>query len=333
MDTGSWQALIGLILSIEVDIKTLQFCISSGKGQTPSMLPDTMNMVNLRPNFAITKASVHEEDEVVFYQTPCRHVKNEGSVVILPDFVTTNGLFIFEHSKIVYGKKSYRLELHQEFYNNDPKSYDHLFTLKIYHSGNFTSPSSRIYHCAEIEWYDLVNSERSSINGSDAMLEDLEYVPIYKEIEVYVEKNTMEVVLGTGKGVVIKEVVEDDEIKEASKTRNSGKQLVDHSPWFYESLNEKRNKRLSEEFQFRKLLFDIDLKFGLDFSHETLEMKNEDPYHGEDEAKENAELFNELDHLLEHVSFLQEIIVIIDGDAPLLVVDAPVVPPVIVLEE
>nr|GEZ73458.1 hypothetical protein [Tanacetum cinerariifolium] len=158
----------------------------------------------------------------------------------------------------------------------------------------------------------------------------------------------MEVVLGTSKGVVIEEVVEDDEVKEASETRNSGKQLLlltendvqtktepstppwsfeslfdfdisDHLPWSSESMNEKRNKRLSEEFQFKNFLFDIVLTFGLDFSHETLEMKNEvkvehemeelvhndfhpliyeddllqkedpvnyqqDPYHGEDEA-------------------------------------------------
>ncbi|GKA44537.1 hypothetical protein Tco_0737261, partial [Tanacetum coccineum] len=38
--------------------------------------------------------------------------------------------------------------------------------------------------------------------------------------------NTMEVVLGTGKGIVIEEVVEDAEVKEASETGNSGKQLL-----------------------------------------------------------------------------------------------------------
>nr|GEX45655.1 hypothetical protein [Tanacetum cinerariifolium] len=167
----------------------------------------------------------------------------------------------------------------------------------------------------------------------------LQYVPIYKQIEMYVEKNTMEVVLGMSKGVVIEEAVEDDEVKEASETGNSGKQLLlvtendvhtktkpstppwsfeslsdsnssDHPPWYFESMNEKRNKRLSEEFQFKKMLFDIDLTFGLDFSYESLEMKNkvkakqemeepmhndfhpvnyqQDPYHGEDEAEENA---------------------------------------------
>nr|GFB16828.1 hypothetical protein [Tanacetum cinerariifolium] len=121
----------------------------------------------------------------------------------------------------------------------------------------------------------------------------LRYVPIYKEIEVYVEKNMMEVVLGTGKGVVIEEVMEDGEVKEVSETGNS------------------------------------------DFSHETLEMKNKvkaeqemeepDPYHGEDEAEENAELFDEHDRLLEHVPFQKQTVIIVDGDAPLLVVNALVV--------
>ncbi|GKD07029.1 hypothetical protein Tco_1186714, partial [Tanacetum coccineum] len=44
----------------------------------------------------------------------------------------------------------------------------------------------------------------------------------------------------------------------------------------------------------------------------------QDPYHGEDEAEENAELFHELDHLLEHVPFVKEIVVIVDGNALLL---------------
>nr|GEY39550.1 hypothetical protein [Tanacetum cinerariifolium] len=94
-------------------METLQLCISSGKGQTPSMLPDTMNMVK-------GHSVVHEDEEAVFYQTLSQHVKNEGSLAIPPDFVTANDLFIFEHAKIVYGKKSYMLELHREFYNDDP---------------------------------------------------------------------------------------------------------------------------------------------------------------------------------------------------------------------
>nr|GEU71228.1 hypothetical protein [Tanacetum cinerariifolium] len=44
----------------------------------------------------------------------------------------------------------------------------------------------------------------------------LEYVPSYKEIKVYVEKHTMEVVFSKGKGVVIGEIVEDDKVNKAS---------------------------------------------------------------------------------------------------------------------
>ncbi|GJZ86684.1 hypothetical protein Tco_0658294 [Tanacetum coccineum] len=142
-----------------------------------------------------------------------------------------------------------------------------------------------------------------------------------------------------GKGVVIEEIMEDDEVKEASKTRNNGKPLFDHPPWSSESMNEKRNKRLSEECKFRKLLFDTDLLVHNDFhplmyEDDLLQQEDpvnyqQDPYHEEDEAEENAELFDELDHLLEHVPFLKETDVVVDGDAPLLAVDAPV----IVLEE
>nr|GEW68615.1 transposase, MuDR, MULE transposase domain protein [Tanacetum cinerariifolium] len=44
----------------------------------------------------------------------------------------------------------------------------------------------------------------------------LKYVPRYKEIDVYVEKHTMEVVSGKGNGVVIEEIMEDNEVNEAS---------------------------------------------------------------------------------------------------------------------
>nr|GFB43475.1 hypothetical protein [Tanacetum cinerariifolium] len=155
-------------------------------------------------------------------------------------------------------------------------SNDLLFTLKIYHNGNFTSPPSRIYHYVEIEWIPGKSLDEGLVplmSNQDA-LSLLQYVPIYKEIEVYVEKNTIGVVLGMGKGVVIEEVVEDDKVKEASETGNNGKQLLsvsendvqtktepsttpwsfeslsdsdisDHPPWSSESMNEKRNKRLS----------------------------------------------------------------------------------------
>nr|GEV00485.1 hypothetical protein [Tanacetum cinerariifolium] len=379
-------------------------------------LPRTKAILDLwlRKKLRKGHSVVYEDEEVVFYQTLSHHVKNEGSLAFPPDFITANDLFIFKHAKIVYGKKSYKLELHREFYNDDPS---HVNDMKLI--GNWRRISRRymfgknktirinIYHYAEIDWYDLDDSETFSINGYDAMLEDLgikdgsilfshfriprksldeglvslisnqdvlsllQYVPIYKEIKVYVEKNTMEVVLGTGKGVVIGEVVEDDEVKEASKTGNSGKQLLsmtendvqtktepstpswsfeslsdsnisDHPPWSSESMNEKRNKRLKmknevkaeQEMEepvhndFHPLMNEVDL-----LQKEDPVKYQQDPYNGEDEAEENAELFDEQDHLLEHVPFLKEIVIIVDCDAPLLAVDALVVPPVIVLDE
>ncbi|GJZ05281.1 hypothetical protein Tco_0538556 [Tanacetum coccineum] len=204
----------------------------------------------------------------------------------------------------------------------------------------------------------------------------------------------MEVVSGKGKGVVIEEIMEDDEVNEASKTGYRGQSLllnendvqtgnmdatskVDHPPWSSgclsdfdfvstptmssESMNEKRNKRRSEEFWFRIQLFENDFAFGLDLSQDPIDMTKvvkaeqemqepmyynfhplmydsdydrsisglvgdletwnddddllqqvdpydwqQDPYHGDDEAEENAELFAELDDLLERLPFMND---------------------------
>ncbi|GKC36686.1 hypothetical protein Tco_1049070, partial [Tanacetum coccineum] len=255
----------------------------------------------------------------------------------------------------------------------------------------------RRYHFAVIEWYDLVDIKRFFIYEFDAMLEGLgikggsflfshfriprksldkglvslishqdvlsllKYVPSYKEIEVYVEKHTMEVVSGKGKGVVIEEIMEDDEVNEASKTGYRGQSLLlnendvqtgnmdsiskvdhppwssgslsdsdisKHPPWSSESMNEKRNKRRSEEFRFRIQLFENDFAFGLELSQDPIDMTKvvkaeqeiisglvgdletwnddddllqqvdpydwqQDLYHRDDEAEENAELFAE----------------------------------------
>ncbi|GKD78958.1 hypothetical protein Tco_1341579 [Tanacetum coccineum] len=77
-----------------------------------------INHENLRHTKVILDTMVKKETQ----KDPrmSRHVKNEGSLVIPPDFMTANDLFIFEHAKIVSGKKSYRLEIRQEFYNDDP---------------------------------------------------------------------------------------------------------------------------------------------------------------------------------------------------------------------
>ncbi|GJR74122.1 hypothetical protein Tco_0086487 [Tanacetum coccineum] len=165
----------------------------------------------------------------------------------------------------------------------------------------------------------------------------------------------MEVVFGMGKGVVIEEIMEDDEVNEASETGNrvqsllldendvqignmDSKSKVDHPPWSFGSLfdfdisehppwssecmDEKRNNRWSKEFQFRIQLFKNDFVFGLDLSKDPIDMTKEvkakqemqdlqvdpydwqqDPYHGDDEAEENADLFAELDDLLERLPF------------------------------
>nr|GEX05718.1 hypothetical protein [Tanacetum cinerariifolium] len=209
---------------------------------------------------------VHEDEEVVFYQTISHHVKNEGSLAIPPDFVTANDLFIFEHAKIVYGKKSYRLKLHQEFYNDDPSRVNDMKLVgnwrRILHHCMFGK--NKTIHIKYLT--DMLDKCVVKTYGQDPVMN-----------HVYVEKNTMEVVLGMCKGVVIEDVMKDDEVKEASKTGNSGKQLLsvtendvqtktepltlpwsfeslfdfnisDHPPWSSESMNEKRNKRLSEEF-------------------------------------------------------------------------------------
>ncbi|GJR65988.1 hypothetical protein Tco_0012053 [Tanacetum coccineum] len=216
---------------------------------------------------------VHEEEEVVFYQALCHHINNEGSLAIPPDFVIANDLFIFEHAKIVYGKKSYRLELHREFYIDDPSCVNDMKLVR-----NWRIPGKSL---------------------------DEGLVPLMSNQDV----------------LIIKEVVEDDEVKEASETGNSGKQLLSVTkndvqtktgpstpPWSFESLS------------------DSDIKRG---SGNTNKM----PTMRENEAEENAELFDDPDHLLEHVPFLKETVVIVYGNALLLVVDDPVVPPVIVLEE
>ncbi|GKE27347.1 hypothetical protein Tco_1442731 [Tanacetum coccineum] len=112
------------------------------------------------------------------------------------------------------------------------ESNDNLLILKIHYSGNFTSLPDRRYRYAVITLYALVDSKRilgksldeglTPLISHQDVLSLLKYVPRYKEIEVYVEKHMMEVVSGKGKGkvVVIEEIVEDDEVNEASETGN-----------------------------------------------------------------------------------------------------------------
>ncbi|GJV17446.1 hypothetical protein Tco_1362769 [Tanacetum coccineum] len=212
---------------------------------------------------------------------------------------------------------------------------------------------------------------------------------------------------GKGKREVIEEIVDDDEVNEASETGNRGQSFlldennvqtrnmdstskVDHPPWSSRSLsdsnisehpvsmNEKRNKRCSEEFWFRIQLFKNDFAFGLDLSQDPIDMTKEvkdeqdmqepvyynfhplmydsdydhsisglegdlerwnddkdllqqvdlydwqqDPYDGDDEAEVNAELFAELDDLLECLPFLNDKLKenVVGVDAPAVAVE------------
>ncbi|GJY06012.1 hypothetical protein Tco_0371952, partial [Tanacetum coccineum] len=193
------------------------------------------------------------------------------------------------------------------------ESYDNLFTLKIHHIGNFTSLPDRRYRYAVIEWIPGKSFDEglAPLISHQDVFSLLKYVPRYKEIKVYIEKHTMEVVSGKGKGVVIEEIMEDDEVNEASETRNRGQSLlldendvqignmdstskVDHPPWSSGSLSVS------------------DIMDPYDWQ--------QDPYHRDDEAKENAELFAELDDLLERLPFLND-----ELKENVVVVDAPVV--------
>ncbi|GKC78971.1 hypothetical protein Tco_1129745 [Tanacetum coccineum] len=208
------------------------------------------------------------------------HEDEEAAIPL--DFVTANDLVIFEQAKIVYGKKSYRLELHREFYNDD---LSRVSDMKLV--GNWR----RISRCCmfgknktiRLKYLaNMLDKRVVKTCGQDPVMNH--YVPIYKEIEVYIEKNTMEVVLGTGKGVVIEEVVEDDKVKEASKTGNSGKQLfLDFS---YETLEMKNEVKAEQEMEepvhndFHPLMYEDDL-----LQKDDPVNYQQDPYHGKDEVE------------------------------------------------
>ncbi|GJT52616.1 hypothetical protein Tco_0978773 [Tanacetum coccineum] len=127
----------------------------------------------------------------------------------------------------------------------------------------------------------------------------------------------IEVSLGKGNGVLIEEIVEDDDVEnknEASMSKvtplgeGSGTSIYgfsdsdssDYPPWSSECMNEKRQQRWSDEFQFSKLLFEIDHEFDVDDPV----VWQQDNYHGDNDEEEITHLFVELEQLLEHVDFL-----------------------------
>ncbi|GJZ81967.1 hypothetical protein Tco_0646961 [Tanacetum coccineum] len=121
------------------------------------------------------------------------------------------------------------------------------------------------YRYAVIEWYDLVDSKRIPRKSLDEGL-----VPLISHQDVL---SLLKV-----KGVVIEEkIMEDDEVNEVGTPPWSSGSLFDsdiseHPPWSSECMDEKRNKRWSEEFQFRIQLFENDFAFGLDLSKDPIDM-------------------------------------------------------------
>nr|GEW44450.1 hypothetical protein [Tanacetum cinerariifolium] len=181
--------------------------------------------------------------------------------------------------------------------------------------------------------------------SDEDMLSLLKYVPRHREIEVYVEigvstveKQMMEVRLGKGKGVLIEEIAKDDDVEYKNKALMSklaplgegrgtshysfsDSDSSDQPPWSSECMNGKRKQWWRMEgdlhtFNDDDLLQLDDLDFWL-----------QDNNNGDNEEEEIAQLFVELDQLLEHVDFLnvklRESVVGVD---PLVVaVDVPVV--------
>jgi hypothetical protein len=135
----------------------------------------------------------------------------------------------------------------------------------------------------------------------------VEYVPIFTQLELYIETGVsivecemMDRMMTKGKGVVIEEIVDDDLNEAAGKgvdgeTGNSGKLLLLewHKEWhktrqpekvgpvFYsdsdtdfpptfcaKKMIEYHTKRMSDEFQFRRLLEEIDQDFTVEDSSE-----------------------------------------------------------------
>nr|GEU30840.1 hypothetical protein [Tanacetum cinerariifolium] len=158
----------------------------------------------------------------------------------------------------------------------------------------------------------------------------LKYVPSYKEIEVYVEKHTIDVVFGKGKGVVIEEIMEDDEVNEANETGYRGQPLllnendvqnrnmdstskVDHQPWSSRSLSDSD-------------ISDHPPSSSKSMNEKGIKGEKQDPYHEDDEGEENAELFAELDDLLKRLPFLNDELIenVVGVDASVVVVEEQV---------
>ncbi|PWA52790.1 transposase, MuDR [Artemisia annua] len=174
-----------------------------------------------------------------------------------------------------------------------------MFTLQVHHNGEFTSTPGRRYLFGDTDWFDGVHCDVFSMGLLGEMLEDLgytdrtlvfthfkihdeslddgllplkseedvrrlvEYVHIFTQLELYIETGVsvvecemMERMMSKGKGVVIEEIVDHD------VNDNVGKDVDG------ETGNTEKLLLLSDEFQFRRLLEEIDQEFMVEDSSE-----------------------------------------------------------------
>ncbi|GJZ70678.1 hypothetical protein Tco_0634529 [Tanacetum coccineum] len=166
----------------------------------------------------------------------------------------------------------------------------------------------------------------------------LKYVPRLRELDVHieigvslVERHMMERMMSKGNGVVIEEIIEVHDLNDAirkefdSESGNNAStsklaHLSDGSydndfsvfesvngfppPRFAKRMNEKKAKRMNDEFEFRNVLAKIDFEFGLE--NLKVEQDNDvdwkhDPRHLADEPKEIIDLFDKLDQVIDEL--------------------------------
>ncbi|GJV07811.1 hypothetical protein Tco_1345467 [Tanacetum coccineum] len=132
-----------------------------------------------------------------------------------------------------------------------------LFSLQIHHNGEFTSPPERKYHFGTIDWFDLVHCDMFGMYTLKEMFTDLGYIK---------EKHIIERMKSKGKAVLIEEIMDHDVNDAVGKDLDADSGNIGRIPLSIERFLEDRTRRLSDEFEFRKLLAEIDHVFGLDNS-------------------------------------------------------------------
>ncbi|GJX96261.1 hypothetical protein Tco_0352059 [Tanacetum coccineum] len=243
--------------------------------------------------FYVTEYDEHGS-EIGGYNDPMTQQRRSRILVTVGNDPGESPLLVQDFTQQIHGQ---RVELHREFYNDEPSRVNDMKLV-----GN---------------WRRILRSSHETC------------VPYVLSRSTVVVKLVC-IMWNVRSGKQLLSVTENDV---QTKTKPST------PPWSFESLSDsdikmKNEVKAEQEMEepvhndFHPLMYEDDL-----LQKEDPVNYQQDPYHGEDEAEENAELFDEQDHLLEHVPFLKETVVIVDGDAPLLAVDALVVPPVIVLDE